>query len=115
VPKVQQALKSYWAHLIDLLDDVGQGEARLGLFGDSVNLGTRKVHDLRRTYHTLRNHFGHTRWYSVVTWVKWKLVRACLENVNNIPYAQKSFWTHPMVLRRDVGQVEARLGLFGEC
>jgi hypothetical protein len=31
VPNVQQALKSYWAHLIDLLGDVGQGEARLGL------------------------------------------------------------------------------------
>jgi hypothetical protein len=31
VPNVQQALKSYWAHLIDLLSDVGQGEARLGL------------------------------------------------------------------------------------
>jgi hypothetical protein len=28
--------------------------------------------------------------------------------------AQKSFWTHPMVLHRDVVQVEARLGLFGD-
>jgi hypothetical protein len=31
VPNVQQALKSYWVHLIDLLSDVGQVEARLVL------------------------------------------------------------------------------------
>jgi hypothetical protein len=28
--------------------------------------------------------------------------------------AQKSFWTHPMVLHRDVVQLEARLGSFGD-
>ena len=30
----------------------------------------------------------------------------------NIPLAQKSFWTHPMVLLGDEAQVEARFGLF---
>ena len=60
---------------------MGQGEAHLGLFGDSVNLGTRKVLDLRRTDHRLINHFGHTRWYSFMMWVKWKLIWVHLEIV----------------------------------
>jgi hypothetical protein len=30
---------------------------------------------------------------------------------NRIP---KSFWTHPMVLLGDEGQVDARFGLFGD-
>jgi hypothetical protein len=29
------------AHLLVLLGDIGQVEARLGMFGDSVNLGAR--------------------------------------------------------------------------
>jgi hypothetical protein len=33
--------KSFWAHLLELLRDMGQVEARLGLFRDSVNLGAR--------------------------------------------------------------------------
>jgi hypothetical protein len=32
-------------------------------------------------YHRLKNHFGHTLWYSYVTWVKWKLVLVHLEAV----------------------------------
>jgi hypothetical protein len=32
--------------------------------------------------------------------------------VPNIPQAQKSFWTHPMVLLGDEAQVEARLSPF---
>jgi hypothetical protein len=32
----------------------------------------------------------------------------------NIPWARKSFWTHLMVVLGDVGQVEARFGLFGD-
>jgi hypothetical protein len=32
----------------------------------------------------------------------------------NIPKAQKSFWTHPMVLLGDEAQVEARFGQFGD-
>jgi hypothetical protein len=38
---VPGAQKSFWPHPMDLLGDVGQMEARFGLFGDSVNLNTR--------------------------------------------------------------------------
>ena len=34
-----------------------------------------------KTYHRLINHFGHTRWYSLVTRLKWKLILVCLEIV----------------------------------
>jgi hypothetical protein len=36
---------------------------------------------LCQTYRRLSNHFGHTRWYSVVTRLKWKLVSVGLEIV----------------------------------
>jgi hypothetical protein len=60
-----------------------------------------------------------------VTWVKWKLALVHLEIVlistqdrcmvcANIPLAWKLFWMHLMVLLGDVGQVEARFGLFGD-
>jgi hypothetical protein len=55
------------------------GEACFGLFGYCVNLDTRYMRGLRKTYHRLRNHFGHTRWYSYMTWVKWKVVLVHLE------------------------------------
>jgi hypothetical protein len=32
----------------------------------------------------------------------------------DVQYAQKSFWTHPMELLGDVGQVETRFGTFGD-
>jgi hypothetical protein len=64
-----------------LLRDVGQVEARLGLFGDSVNLGASYVQGLRRIHHGHGNQFGHTRWYSLVMWVKWKLILVHLEIV----------------------------------
>jgi hypothetical protein len=48
---------------------------------DSVNLDTRWVHGLRRTYHRFRNHFGRNRWYYFVMWVKWKLTLVHLEIV----------------------------------
>jgi hypothetical protein len=64
-----------------LLGDEAQVEACFGPFGDITNLYTRKVHVLRRTYHRIRNHFGHTRWNSYVTWVLWNLVSSCLETV----------------------------------
>jgi hypothetical protein len=34
-------------------------EARFSLFGDSANLDTRLVHDLRRTYHGLKSFWMH--------------------------------------------------------
>jgi hypothetical protein len=43
-------------------NDEAQVEARIGPFGDSANLD--EVHGLRRTYHRLINHFGHTQWNS---------------------------------------------------
>jgi hypothetical protein len=41
VPNVSRAWKSFWAHPIVLLGDVGQVEARFGPFGDGVNLSAR--------------------------------------------------------------------------
>jgi hypothetical protein len=34
--------------------------------------------------------------------------------VPNIPWAQKSFWTHPMEPLGDVGHVESWFGPFGD-
>ena len=34
-----------------------------------------------KTYHRLRNHFGHTRWYSLETRLKWKLILVRFEVV----------------------------------
>jgi hypothetical protein len=64
---------------MELLGDEAQVEARFGPFGDSANLD--KVHDLRRTYHRLRNQFGCIRWNSWVTSVMWSLVSVYLETV----------------------------------
>jgi hypothetical protein len=38
---VPRAWKSFWAHPMVLLGDVGQVEAYFGPFGDSVKLGAR--------------------------------------------------------------------------
>jgi hypothetical protein len=56
-------------------------DERFGMFGDIANLDARLVHDLRRTYHRLRNYFGRTRWISNVTLVMWNLVSNYLETV----------------------------------
>ena len=54
--------------VLDTPDGTAGDEAQLkdhfGPFGDSGNIDARWVHGLRRTYHTLRNHFGRTRWNS---------------------------------------------------
>jgi hypothetical protein len=78
---------------------------------------------MRTTYHRVVNHFRHTQWYSLVTWVKWKLNSVRLEIVLlsaldrckvciECTPAWKSLWTQPMVLLGDVGQVEAYFGPF---
>ena len=54
--------KSYWTHLVVLLGDEAQVDARFALFGDSANLDARSVHGLRRTYQRLGNNFGRARW-----------------------------------------------------
>jgi hypothetical protein len=63
------------------LGDEAQVEGRFSLFGDSVNLDARQLHGLRRTLHRLKNHFGRTRWNSLVTWGMWNLIPVHLEIV----------------------------------
>jgi hypothetical protein len=46
---------------MELLGDMCHVESRFGPFGDSVSVGARQVHGLRRTYHGLENYFGRTR------------------------------------------------------
>ena len=71
------------------------------------------------------NRFGRTRWNSYVMWVKSDHVSICLETMlvslqdrckvcAKHTMAQKSFWTHQMVLLCDEAQVEAHFGLFGD-
>jgi hypothetical protein len=66
---------------MEFLGDMSHVESRFGLFRDSVSVGARLVHDLRQTYYRLRNHFGHTRWNSLVTRLKCKLDSVRLEIV----------------------------------
>jgi hypothetical protein len=60
---------------------VDQATVHFDPFGDSYNFGGRKVHGSRGMYHGHGNRFGHTRWYSYVMYVKWKLVSVCLDIV----------------------------------
>ena len=70
-----------------LLGDKAQAEAHFNLFGDGANLDARLVHGLPRTYHRLRNHFGHTRWNCKVTLFIWNLASFRLETVlASVPY-----------------------------
>jgi hypothetical protein len=66
---------------MELLGDMGPRESCFGLFGDGVSVGARLVHGLRQMYHSVRNHFGCTQWYSKLTRLKWKLVWVRLEIV----------------------------------
>jgi hypothetical protein len=108
-----------------LLGYEAQVEARFGLFGDSANLDTRKVHGFRRMYDGLENHFLRTRWNSSLTWVLWNLILVTMETVfvseqdrcrvaPNVPYAQKSFWTRPIVLLGYETHVDARSSPLGD-
>ena len=45
-------------HLMVLLGDMGEVEARFSPFGDSVNLDAREVHGLSRKCNRLGSHFG---------------------------------------------------------
>jgi hypothetical protein len=53
-PNVPQAWKSFHAHPMEALGDVGQVEGHFGPFGDSINLEARYMHVLRQMYHRLR-------------------------------------------------------------
>jgi hypothetical protein len=59
-----------------------------------------------------------------VTWVMWNLVLVCLETVlvseqdrctvcAKLPWAQKLFWMHPVILLGDEAQVQAQFSSFG--
>jgi hypothetical protein len=41
--------------------DLGLVESDFGPFGESLSIGARYVHGLRRAYHRHENRFGHTR------------------------------------------------------
>jgi hypothetical protein len=41
---------------VELLGDVGHVESHMFLFGDTVSVGARLMHDLRQMYHQLRMH-----------------------------------------------------------
>jgi hypothetical protein len=41
VPNVQQDLKLFWTHLMELLGDIGPVDSCFGPFGDSVSVGAR--------------------------------------------------------------------------
>ena len=66
--------------MVPLVDEA-QVEARFGPFEHSANLDATLVHGLRRAYHRLGNRFGCTRWYHLVTRLKWKVVSVRLEIV----------------------------------
>ena len=74
-------------------------------------------------HHRLKIPFRCTRWYPDVTWVKWILVSVHLEIVLDLTQdrstvgAERTIGSeislvHPMLLLRDVGEVEARFSLF---
>jgi hypothetical protein len=44
---VPQARKLLWTHPIEHLGDLGHVESHFGLFGESLSIGERKMHDLR--------------------------------------------------------------------
>jgi hypothetical protein len=62
MPNILWARKSFWMHPMELLGDVGQVEACIGVLGHCDNLDARYVryvHSLHRMYHRLINYFGH--------------------------------------------------------
>jgi hypothetical protein len=61
---VPQAQKSFWMQPMESLGAEALVESRFGPSRDSANLDARWMHDLRRMYRRLRNHFGRTRWNS---------------------------------------------------
>jgi hypothetical protein len=61
---VPSAQKSFWMHLMILLDDEARVEACLSLSGDSANFDARWVCGLCQTYHRLGNGLERTRWKS---------------------------------------------------
>ena len=75
------AWKTISTHMMELLDDVCHTKSCFGLFGDSVSFGARQEQGLHIIQHRLRNHFGRTRWYSLVKGSSessvWSIWRQC--------------------------------------
>jgi len=63
------------------IDDVCYMESCFGLFVDIVSFNARYVQSLCLMHHSLKNHFGHTIWYSWVKSLKWKFYLVSLEIV----------------------------------
>jgi hypothetical protein len=103
-----------------LLRDVGHAKSRFGPSGDTVCVVARYVHGLRQTSHWLKNRFEHTRWYSLVTRLRWKLNSVRLEIVGILTQDRcivcakhttgSEIIFHPMELLGDVGHVESHFG-----
>jgi hypothetical protein len=82
------------------------------------------VHGLRQTSHGLSNHFGHTRWYSKGTRLRWKLDSVRLEIVGILTQdrcivcAERATVSEIifdlMELLGDVGHVESHFGPSGD-
>ena len=78
------------------------------------------MHGLRGTYHRLRNHFGHTRWNSLVTPVMSNNISVHLEMVLVLvidrctvcAIGSETILDALIVLLGDEAQVQARFGLF---
>jgi hypothetical protein len=75
------------------LGDEAQLEARFGSFGDSANLDAKLV-------------LVHLEIVLILT--------LGARFVAKVPYARKSFWTHPMELLSDVGPMESCFSQFGD-
>jgi hypothetical protein len=58
---------------MELLGDMGHLKSRIGLFGDVVSVIVWCTVCTKLT-NWLKNHFGDTRWYSLVMRPKWKLI-----------------------------------------
>ena len=76
-------------------------------------------------YHRLRNHFGRTRWLSLVTLVIWNLVSVHLDLVlvsmqDRCSVSRQTYQSLRIILDEtdgtpsDDAQVEARFGRFGD-
>ena len=76
-----KCLEKIWKHMMELLDDVCHTKSCFGLFGDNVSFGAGQVQGLHIMQYRLRNHFGRTRWYSLVKGSSessiWSIWRQC--------------------------------------
>jgi hypothetical protein len=100
---------------MELLGDMGRVEACFDPLRDSVNFGPDRCPVCAES--AIRSEII---FYSLVTWVKWKLVPIHLQTeVISVLCAEYTtgmeiFFAQPDGLLGDVGQIEAHFGLFGD-